>query len=79
MSDQKNGAWPFPVAEVEGGLDLEAIFGCEAGSSDVNPFEAPAEQEAQTADELTVESQPEAQPAPQSEPEAVAAPAQAEP
>ncbi len=79
MSDQKNGAWPFPVAEVEGGLDLAAIFGNEPSGGDVNPFEAPAEQEAKAAAELTAEPQSEAQPAPQSEPEAIAAPAQADP
>ncbi len=82
MSEQKNGAWPFPVAETEGGLDIDAIFGTEPGNGDENPFDLPAAEQAiqpETAVELTAEPQPETQPESQPEPETSGEPVPAEP
>ena len=44
MSEQINSAWPFPGMEEAEEVDVSAIFGADTGGSDINPFEALAEQ-----------------------------------
>ena len=75
MSDQSSN-FPFGTFGQEEGLDVAAIFGGGAPASDVNPFETPVAQQAESS---TPESQPQvtenaAQP-PQTAPALQAAPA----
>lgn len=69
MSEQKNGAWPFsPMGSTEG-LDIDAIFGAESGSGDVNPFDAPAAEAAAQPASAAEPVQADVPPAPASGPE----------
>ena len=61
MSDSKN-TFPFPTTGAEGALDIGAIFGNNTPGGDVNPFDAPAEQEPVGQTPGPAESKPAAEP-----------------
>ncbi len=82
MSGTNSSGWPFTEDTSVEGLDINAIFGGGAPASDLNPFDAPAEQAeetiepAQTEEPLeqpvqTAENTEEEPPAPKSEEEPV--------
>ncbi len=88
MSEEKTSVWPFADVPDTEGLDIAAIFGGSTPTTDVNPFETPADvaQEIPAAEEpaapqeaptvqskTTVAEQPQESPAPQ-QPEPAPAP-----
>lgn len=48
MSEQNQNQWPFAEAAAGENIDINAIFGTGTPSTDVNPFETPAQQPAGT-------------------------------
>lgn len=60
MSEPNTSGFPFPGMEESGDLDVDAIFGGGASTSDINPFDLPAAQAEQPA---VPQEQPQPEPA----------------
>lgn len=55
MSGTNTSGWPFAEDTSGEGLDINAIFGGGAPASDLNPFDAPAEQTEETIEPAQTE------------------------
>ncbi len=78
MSEPINSAWPFGEMEDSSDLDVNAIFGSDAGGSDINPFELPAEQPPASAEQTPPPAEETPEPQPQPEPETTPAPVESQ-
>ena len=78
MSEPINSAWPFGEMEDSSDLDVNAIFGSDAGGSDINPFELPAEQPPASAEQTPPPAEETPEPHPQPEPETTPAPVESQ-